>query len=413
VDTLRADHLSAYGYFRDTSPNIQRLGKDGVLFDNAYAASSWSLPSHASLLTGQYPHEHGAETSALNDRVPTLPELLRDQNYRTGGFSANTLWFSRRVRLDRGFVHFEDYFSSVEEAVSHTFYGHLIAYLVRLAGFQRWMPQKRAEDVNRAVLDWIDKEPGKAFFAFLNYFDVHDPYLPLRGQEGIFARGGSRKNFNRILNRDPVLYLGPVEDQIDRYDDEIRYVDAQVGDLISKLALRGLAQNTIVIITSDHGEFYGEHGLHFHGNAIYRPVARVPLIISGNNIPHGIRVATPVSNVSIAPTILDMLGLKPSRSLHLPSLIRVIQGNQPESSWPLPLVELARLPIAQSSDPSFWGRSQAVVDSNWFFVQHERFGSELYNWHDDPQTVSPLATPEYKPIMDRLKRQMLELVNHD
>jgi glucan phosphoethanolaminetransferase (alkaline phosphatase superfamily) len=140
TDTLGADHLSAYGYGRQTSPQLDSIETQGVLFDNAFAASSWSLPSHASLLTGEYPHQHHAELKGLNQSVPTIAEALRDQGYRTAAFSANRLFFSRRVGLDRGFIHFEDYFDSVNDAVYRTFYGNLFIQLLERLGFESVVP---------------------------------------------------------------------------------------------------------------------------------------------------------------------------------------------------------------------------------------------------------------------------------
>src|SRR6202030_2172864 len=179
VDTLRADHLSTCGYVRATIPNLDRIAKQGVLFENAYSASSWTLPSHATMLTGRYPHEHGADLSYYDGRYPTIAQVLRGEGYRTGAFSANLLYFCRTRGFGAGFLHFEDFFGSWADIVSHTLYGREFNKHVTLPlGYKDIPGRKRAADVNREFLRWVDRATGKRFFAFLNYFDVHDPFFP-------------------------------------------------------------------------------------------------------------------------------------------------------------------------------------------------------------------------------------------
>lgn len=143
VDTLRADHLSSYGYVRPTSPNIDNLARQGVLFESAFSTAPWTAPAHASLLTGRYPYEHrtfwiGTQIPYLDDSYPVLPEALRERGYRTVAFSGNTDWFTRRTGFERGFMRFEGYFHSPVEAVMRTYYGEHILPLVlrRLPGYR-------------------------------------------------------------------------------------------------------------------------------------------------------------------------------------------------------------------------------------------------------------------------------------
>ena len=182
VDTLRADHLSSYGYERPTSPNIDPIAGQGVVFENAFSTSSWTLPSHVSLLTGFYPHEHGVEWNTsralVDSRHPTLTEVLRSRGYLTAAFSANVFWVTRN-RVGRGFIRFEDYFHSVGDMVLRTLYGRVIERVIlRPLNFEDIPGRKCAADVNRAFLSWLDRDPEKPFFALLNYMDTHDPYLP-------------------------------------------------------------------------------------------------------------------------------------------------------------------------------------------------------------------------------------------
>src|SRR3989440_749095 len=212
IDTLRADHLSSYGYGRPTSPQFDQLAKNGVLFQNAVAPCSWTLPSHASLLTGRYPFEHGLKNvqpwlgwgqKNLNG-FATLGEAMHRGGYRTGAFSANRIFFTRNVGLGRGFMHFEDYFDSVGDSFVRTLYGREFARLylnrsenskvtraLRYLGLESWLDKdsegsgdfggaygvrKRASVVNQELLHWIDRDQRHPFFAFLNYLDVHYSY---------------------------------------------------------------------------------------------------------------------------------------------------------------------------------------------------------------------------------------------
>ncbi len=308
VDTLRADHVSSYGYSRPTTPNLDRMAQEGVSFENAISTCSWSLPSHVSLLTGRYQFEHGVGSvqpepwtgwgSQGLGGFPTLGEALEKRGYRTGAFSANRTYFSRDLGFGRGFLHFEDYFHSASDALVRTLYGRefariylkrsehsLVKRTLRKLGLTSLLDQdaegsgsyggafgvrKRADVVNHEVLTWIDRDRQRPFFAFLNYFDVHDPY-------------GAPRNYPRPS--------WPRQTDIDAYDDGVKYVDDYIGRLMDELVRRGLANNTLVVITSDHGESLGQHHLRTHGKALYRELIRVPLVIwYPGHAPAGVRV---------------------------------------------------------------------------------------------------------------------------
>ncbi|HEX3352282.1 MAG TPA: sulfatase [Terriglobales bacterium] len=440
VDTLRADHLSTYGYKRPTSPVMDRVARQGVLFENAFAPCSWSLPSHASLVTGRYPLEHGLVNvqpmpwmgwgaTALNG-YPTLGEALQRRGYRTGAFSANRVYFSRDVGLGRGFIHFEDYFSSAGDALTRTLYGRKIARFyfyrsnkskvtraLRHLGLGSWLDQdsegsgeyggafgvrKRASDVNQEVLRWVAGDRKRPFFAFLNYLDVHYKY------------GG------------PWDYPKPAWDKgkaIDEYDAGIAYVDDYIGRLLERMQQLGMAQNTIVVITSDHGESLGDHGLTYHGAALYRELIRVPLIISDlgshpgpGHIPNGLRIAAPVSNAAIAATVLDLLGPNPvdghdRKIFPGPPLSEMWRSTGTDMHWPDPLSQLpqtnivvredraveARVPIATT------GSMESLITPRWQLIVHQKFGAQLYDWVADPGELHDLAeTPEGRAVIPGL-----------
>ena len=431
LDTLRADHLSSYGYSRATSPEIDRIASQGVLFENAIAPCSWSLPSHASLLTGRPPSQHGMQNvqpmpwwgwrkNGLGG-FPTLGEVLKHRGYRTGAFSANRVYFTRNVGLGRGFIHFEDYFDSVGDSFVRTLYGREFARLylnrtekskvtraLRYMRLESWLDKdsegsgdfggaygvrKRASAVNQELLQWIDRDRRHPFFAFLNYLDVHYSYGG--------PRGYPKPDWDR-------------ETTIDEYDAGLKYVDDYIGRLLRELEQRGLARNTIVIITSDHGESLGAHGLTYHGAALYRELIQVPLIISyPPQIPSGLRVKPPVSNTAIAATIMDLLGAGDQAVFPGPSLSALWKSPKVQS-WPDPISELAKTDIIVPSDRVVEGKipiatngwMRSLVTPQWHLIAHEKFGYQLYNWADDPdESRNLIGTSEGRATALRLAAQ--------
>jgi arylsulfatase A-like enzyme len=419
VDTLRADHLSSYGYSRATTPNIDHLARNGVLFENAIAPSSWSLPSHASLVTGRAVHEHGMGNvqpmpwlgwgnSALNG-LPTLGEALQKRGYRTGAFSANRIYFTSNVGLGRGFIHFQDYFDSVGDSFVRTQFGREFARLYmnrsrkskitrafRYIGLGSWLDKdsegsgdyggiygirKRADEVNRETLRWIARDGQHPFFAFLNYLDVHVGY------------GG------------PAGYPKPPWDHgatIDEYDAGVKYTDDFIGHLLQALDNRGVLKDTIVIITSDHGEALGDHGLSFHGAALYSDLVRVPLVISWPGlVPQGVRVAQPVTNADIASTVMNLIGAK-QNPFPGPTLT-ALWAPSSSKEWPNPTSELPQTNTIVAADRAMQGKiplatdgwMSSVLSLQWQLIRHERYGDQIYDWKTDPaESNNMITTPD-------------------
>jgi arylsulfatase A-like enzyme len=414
VDTLRADHLSSYGYERETSPFMDSLAAEGVRFENAISPSSWTQPSHASMLTGRYTYEHQAETQPLDDTYPTIGEAMQASGYRTGAFSANTLFFTRRQGFGRGFLHFEDNYHSVPDAfLNSSLYGLLFDFygLRKVMNYEGVPTRKYAIDINRSALNWIDKS-DRPFFVFINYFDVHDPYTPPEPYRSKFS---STPNPGGLINGfmeryAPVLTPEQIQTEIDAYDGSIAYVDDQINALLSELEARGELENTIVIITSDHGESLGEHGLLQHSASLYRPEIHVPLIVWGPGIvPAGLVVDTPVSTVGLPVTILTLLdantGDFPGRSLSL-----LFDGSAPQA-WDQPISELAHLPGAAEVNPSTHGALKSVVGEEYQYITHENFGEELYNWQSDPEETSNLINdPASGTVADAFRLYLKQLI---
>ncbi|MGH7474843.1 MAG: sulfatase [Longimicrobiales bacterium] len=397
LDTQRADHLSSYGYPRATSPHLDSLARQGVLFENAYATSSWTLPTHATMMTGRALHEHRAGVMRrpyLDDRFPTLAEFLQERGYATGGFIANTFWVGRQTGLDRGFIHYEDFWGSLGDAVARTVLGRRLAYeVLPRFGLIDVPGRKWAADVNADLLRWIDALGERPFFAFVNYFDVHGPYLPPEGYRGRFSAVAP------VSERPREIDIGALSDDItlpdeaelrsmvDRYDESIAYLDSELGRLFEALDDRGLFDNTVIIVTSDHGESWGEHGMMYHGHSLYREQLHIPMIVrSGAGLPVGERVSQVVGVAQIPTTIAELLGFE--SSFPQPSMF------QAATSPPAVLAELARRSMVDANWPSSRGWLAAVVTRRWQFTLYESGAEELYELESDPQQLHNLADEE-------------------
>ena len=416
VDTLRADHLSSYGYERETSPFMDSLATEGVRFEHAISSSSWTQPSHASMLTGRYTYEHQAETHPLDATYPTIGEAMQAQGYRTGAFSANTLFFTRRQGFGRGFLYFEDNYRSIPDAfLNSSLYGFIFDFygLRKALNYEGVPTRKYAEDISRSTLNWIDQDEDKPFFVFMNYFDVHDPYTPPEPYRSKYASvsnpGGLINGFMERYH--PELTPEQLQSEIDAYDGSISYVDDQIKNLFGELEQRGLLENTIVIITSDHGESLGEHGLLQHSASLYLPEIHVPLIVWGPDyIPAGKTIDTPVSLSALPATILSLVNSS-DEMFPSPSLAMLMNDDNAGANWPDPISEVAQMNGAAEQNPSTHGEMKSVVDAELQYITHENFGEELYNWRTDPQEMDNLINdPATKTVVDVFRSYLNNLI---
>ncbi len=291
IDTLRADHVGVYGYEYNTTPNIDSFSNESTVYSNSYSTSSWTLPAHASMFASDMPVN--LKMQSIFDKLPnsvvTLSDVLRSNGYFSQGFDSLT-YVSPRWNFSKGFNSFvlEATDSSVNDA--SLIFSH--------------------------ASDWIARNKNKKFYLFLHTFQVHDPYCPPKDYQEKFR--GSYKGSSNCIRRDEIAKNSnsknsiPEEElrrYISLYDGEIAYTDEMIGRFLSELKKLDLDKKTIVIITSDHGEEFGEHGTWGnHGKTLYNEVLKVPLIIKAPNLKIG-KVNTPASTMDIAPTILDLLGI--------------------------------------------------------------------------------------------------------
>jgi arylsulfatase A-like enzyme len=325
LDTVRAMSLSLYGYSRPTTPELERWAARGVTFTRAYSTAPWTLPSHASMLTGRWMHELSADWMVpLDGTFPTLAEVLRAAGYRTAGFVANTDYASAEVGLARGFIRFEDYTLTPGQVGWSSLLWRAIARVAPLRaaiGYRDNLGRKKAPAISAAFLRWAGRGDAP-FFALLNYYDAHRPYLPPPPWDTRFVTPGvaPHPRIRHEHGSDPEPPPERIQGAIDAYDNSIAWLDSEIGRLLDALARRGLLDSTIVIITSDHGEEFLEHGAWDHGNTLYHAGVHVPLVLLGPGLAAGARVDGPVSVRDIPATVLDLAGLAagspfPGRSL--------------------------------------------------------------------------------------------------
>jgi arylsulfatase A-like enzyme len=288
VDTLRADHLSCYGYHRNTTPNIDQLASNSVLFKNAIATAPWTLPSIASIMTSQYPSVLGVNENitAIDNRFPMLAEKLKELDYTTCGIVSHVL-----VAANLGFGKGFDYYSD-KDFINHK-------------------ETSSAEITNKAA-SFLQKDQQKPFFLFLHYFDPHYYYLLHEKYNYYPSYTGKIRSGHPILDlwrmrqklsEDDINYL------VALYDSEISFTDQYIGQLLSMLKKQNCFDNSIIIITADHGEEFMERGWIGHTITLHQELIRVPLIIKFPDKASQI-VDHPISLIDIVPTIYDKLGLQ-------------------------------------------------------------------------------------------------------
>lgn len=320
IDTLRPDHLGCYGYDRETSPATDRLAREGVRFATVASTTSWTLPAHHALLTSLPDQVHGVlmEKDRLDENRITIAEVFRENGYRTGGvFTAPYLM--PRFGFDQGY---EDYLDAT-------------IYDKKLTGRDELVASERGRTTTGALdkaQEWLDRDPGRPFFLFLHLFDVHPDFDPPAPYDKMFDPDYA----GRVTGKD-VFHNPDIRPDMDRedlqhlislYDGEIRYVDDNgVGRLVRLLEERDLLDSTLIVVTSDHGEEFFEHGRFAHHKNLYDTSVLVPLIIRlPGGSPGRMVVDRMVSIIDIMPTILDIAGLPQSPEGLGRSLLPLIKG---------------------------------------------------------------------------------------
>lgn len=311
LDTLRADRLSAYGYARATSPAIDAFAANSVLFEKAIAVSSWTLPAHASLFTGVYPSSHGAITSSsrISGEIPMLAEILRERGYSTFGFTGGG-YLAGRFGFKRGFE----------------------KYLITEKNRKKGLPGlANSLETARQVIQSLAED--KPYFVFVHTFDVHCPYTPSDRYAAMFNNAGAVEVTGecRSWKRQQTQPISAPEAAAlsDLYDGSIREVDDALAPFFSFLRDSGQLKKTVVVITSDHGEDFLQHGTVGHETGLFKELLHVPLIVAAPGLKAG-RVRELAGQIDIMPTIIELLGLPLLPHFQGRSLAGVVQEEQGE-----------------------------------------------------------------------------------
>ncbi len=311
LDTLRADHLSCYGYPRNTSPNLDRFAKEGVLFENVTAASAITIPSHMSMFTGLYPSTHGVQgiVACPGEAVPTLAQVLSEHGYATAGFIASML---------RPVWGFSRGFQVYDESV-------LVSMNARVA-----RSAVTNDEITSVATDWLRQNgKEKTFFLFVHYWDCHSDYVPPPPYDRKFDPEYKGKVAMPEPEPKKPIPQRDLTHLVALYDGEIAHTDDSVRKLLKVLQDMKLSQNTLVIVTADHGEGFMEHGKFLHGNSLYEELVHVPLIMRLPNVlPQGLRVSGNVSHVDLMPTVLGLLGIPKPSTLQGADLSGVCRGDE-------------------------------------------------------------------------------------
>ena len=400
IDTLRADHVGAYGYARDTTPFLDALAEDGVVFSRAWAHSNWTVPSTASLLTGLYPSGHGAgiagEVRELADDTPilqirpgveTLAGRLRAAGFRTAMLSANPFLFGR----------FSD--------------GFEVAQVGRAP----------ADELTDSALRWLEETRGERFFLYLQYMDLHQPIEPPPRYAELFPvdEGTERSpehgdwsygNLQTAEDLDDPSFRSYSAHRTALYDGALRWIDDELRRLDAALARTGRAEETLLVVTADHGEELWDHALaeratggdpreHWgigHGHSMYEELLRVPLIVHGPGVAARPPDDCTARQVDVLPTLLDLLGLEPVTGLPGRSLAPRLRAGEPPDCEAVPVV---------AESPAYGPDAKAVVWDGRKLVVRSDGVVQLFDLRTDPGETRDLAAAD--PATVRALRAIL------
>lgn len=441
VDTLRPDHMSCYGYPRETTPCLDDFAARGMLFEDVVTPRPKTTPSMVSMLTGLYPHAHGIRTNfsplpgvelvadpeaALRpsaDGPGTLAERLAHAGMKTGAFVSNFVLTRERSGLQRGFDVFDDELTSSER-------------------LRKNIKERKASDSTDRAIAWLDEHGDDSFFLWVHYIDPHGSYsapethlekikalepAPLTSPSVVPLVAADRQKVvkdalgHRIFvarhnllpsESNPSKVAAKTQTYVDAYDAEISYMDAEVGRLLDSLDDLGLDERTLVVFTSDHGESLGEHSCFFeHGFYIYEASSKIPLIVSSPEMSEanrGRRIREPVDLLDIYPTVLNWLGLETPKDLPGKSLLSVFAGETPPAD---------RISYIERNAHAFNMRS--VRSSDWKLIYNFQVPSnwpipaprELYHLKTDPHETKNLYASkrkEVQAIRDEFDRLLLD-----
>lgn len=401
LDTLRADHLGCYGYFRDTSPTIDKLAKEGVIFPDSHASAVATGPGFTCIITGLASVNNKFYLTPFNipnainfdDDILTFPEMIWDGSDVTTAAFDNLMNFrSHMKQFVRGF----EYYVNVTRT-SNWIHHHVVG-----------------GSVNERLLPWIRHHADEDFFLFVHYWDPHGPYNQPDEFGNLFHHEKGNLSDLKVVSApagyDYVPGWGKADEifegddikptsgpskhprSIDTYDGEIKYTDYLIQQVLEELDKQGVLEDTSILITADHGEQLGQHGMYGHGG-LHEAVVYVPIILWGRGIPKGKEMGGFVQHVDLAPTILELFGIKEYPEMDGMSLLPVVEEK-----------EKTRDRIFLESNGQ-----RAIMENGIKYIWHKDGSEELYNVEEDPMEVINLAE-EQKDKASSMREELFQWV---
>lgn len=406
LDTLRPDHLDAYGYARPTAPTLKRLAEEGALFRHAITQTGWTKAATPSIMASLYPSTHGVHKFA--DRLPasatTIAEVYRAAGYATVSF-ASAVFTGQFTNLHQGF-------EELHEAES-------------TAGRAGPRGSKTAREYVDRLGDWLEDHRDVPSFVYLHVFDPHSPYEPNRPFDTTWADPKGRERYLRQLEdlkkvvpdaflaargmatrdelvkggMDPAAFLQYSKDW---YDGSIRGMDVEIGRLVDRLRELGLDQRAVVAFYADHGEEFHDHGRMWHGQSVYGEMIRVPLIFwAPGRIPRGLDLQEPVQLVDVMPTLLELSGLAPPKDVQgqsLRPLLVASGGGVKAAGWERRPLVAEKQPMGTGDHPGD-SESYAIIDGGWKLIHNvarppEKPEFELFDFLKDPLDQKDVAAQQ-------------------
>jgi arylsulfatase A-like enzyme/Flp pilus assembly protein TadD len=355
IDTLRADRLGCYGYSKIETPNLDKIARQGVLFENAVAPAPLTAPSHASMMTGLNPIRHKVRNTGgfvVSPSETTLAKILQGQGWDTAAFVGSSV-LKRRFGFNQGFSVYDDEMPTLGK-------GSALAE-----------PERRAEEVVGRAIRWLDTQSRKPFFLWVHVYDPHVPYDP------------------------PAPFREKYADR--PYDGEIAYTDQQMGRLFDSVGKKFPAGNTLIAVLSDHGESFSEHGEYTHGVFLYDTTLRVPFLLAGGSVPAGLRVKQQARIIDLLPTLLELLAVKGPAAIQGTSLTPAFHGGNADTAYSYVETLFPKLNMG-------WAELRGMRTNRWKYIRAPK--PELYDLEQDPgETTNVIAShPEQvQGLESRLK----------
>jgi arylsulfatase A-like enzyme len=393
ADTLRADHIGAYGSKATKTPGMDRLARDGVVFENSFANSTWTRPSVATILTSLYPSSHKVmyKTDLLPDPVETIAETMKGAGYRTVGYVTN-INVAPSFHFEQGFQEYyyltpEFFFGATDSGSKLSFYSGMRLVRERFFAKDKWVQHyyQDAQTVNGGALPWLDRNASGPFFSLVHYMDPHDPYFEIPYNGVAVARVDTP-------NPDPSQ-----RDRLaDLYASNVEYLDRFIGNLIEALKASGHYDDTAIALVADHGEEFYEHKGWWHGTTLYDEESRVPIIVKlPKNAKAGTRVKAPAQLLDVAPTLLAAVGMTSPEAM---------QGRDLFSDTPAPAA------LFQEEDHE-GNVLHSIRTDRWKLIVANEGNPrglapvELYDMTADPKETKNVAA-EHADVVEKLKADL-------